>query len=81
MKSGGWIVTGVKGMADVTVIMAPWRTAFVEVKTGSGEQEPDQKAFEAMVKALGFPYFVARNIEDTIKFLDTIASGLQPRQE
>jgi hypothetical protein len=75
---GAWVAVGVKGMADISVLVKPpegyGRSVFVEVKTGSGRQEADQKTFEHMVKSLGFEYYVARDVESTLKFLDMVAS-------
>jgi hypothetical protein len=65
-------------MADISVLVKPvegyGRSVFVEAKTGSARQEVDQKTFEHMVKGLGFEYYVARNVKDTLEFLDMVAA-------
>ncbi len=54
-----------KGMADLCA-MKDGRTLWVEVKTPTGRQSEHQKAFEAMVKACGGEYFMARDGLDVV---------------
>ena len=60
----GLISTGLKkGVSDLIVLM-PKRVIFVEVKTPTGIQSPDQKDFESLVKNLGFEYYLVRSLQD-----------------
>ena len=60
----GLISTGLKkGVSDLIVLM-PKRVIFVEVKTPTGGQSPDQKDFESLVKNLGFEYYLVRSLQD-----------------
>lgn len=60
----GLISTGLKkGVSDLIVLM-PKRVIFVEVKTPTGSQSPDQKEFESLVKNLGFEYYLIRSLQD-----------------
>lgn len=56
---------GVKGQADLRVIVGPegwlWE---IEVKTPTGRQSADQKAYEKMLIGLGGSYTLARCVED-----------------
>lgn len=53
----------VAGVSDLIVVQ-PNRVIFVEVKTATGRQQQNQKAFEKTVKDLGFEYILVRNLED-----------------
>ena len=40
---------------------------FLEIKTKSGRQTPEQKNFEALATAQGYAYFVPRSLDEFIK--------------
>ena len=46
----------------------------IEVKSGRGFQEPQQITFEGKVKVMGGIYFVARSVEDAVRFVSTVAA-------
>ncbi len=52
-----------KGMPDLTAFK-DGRTVFVEVKTGKGKLNPDQKVCKTMLEAAGFTVILARSIDD-----------------
>jgi hypothetical protein len=63
---------GVKGMADI--IAFPTRCSvpavlWIEVKSATGKQSPEQKSFEAQVRKAGHAYVVARFIDDVEGYL------------
>lgn len=55
------------GAADLCICGDRGKILFVEMKTKTGKQNPNQKAFEQKVKELGFEYMVCRSLEDFIK--------------
>lgn len=58
---------GVKGMADILAFptsCALPAVMWIEVKAEKGRQSPEQKSFEAQVRAAGHIYIVARSVED-----------------
>lgn len=52
-----------KGIPDIILIKDGWFVG-LEVKTKTGKQSPDQKAFEKNVHDAGGEYYVVRTIED-----------------
>jgi hypothetical protein len=52
-----------KGIADL-VALRDGRTVWVEIKTATGKQSPDQVAFEEAIKRAGGEYHVSRGIDD-----------------
>lgn len=61
------------GVADLQ-ILAPNKTLFIEMKTEKGRQNPNQKAFQNKITALGFKYFVCRSFDE---FQNTITKEIQ----
>lgn len=57
---------GLPGSADILGVRWPGQFIAIEVKTGSGRQNPDQLAFQKMVESLGGVYIVARSIQDLL---------------
>lgn len=56
---------GIPGQADITGLLLPsGRRLEIEVKSHSGEQRPEQKDFEAMIKRFGGLYILARSVTD-----------------
>jgi len=59
VKSGAFLHTGVKGLADLTCLL-PGIVLFIETKTKVGKQSTFQKAFMYRVRFLGHHYLLAR---------------------
>lgn len=53
----------VRGVSDMICIFPNGKLFFVEYKTETGVQRPEQKNFEDKVKALGFEYVIIRSFE------------------
>ena len=51
------------GVADY-LLFANGRAAAVELKDKKGEQRKDQEKFQRQWEALGYPYFIARTLEE-----------------
>ena len=58
----------VRGVSDMICIFPKGQLYFVEFKTETGQQRPEQIIFEQNVKALGFNYIVIRSIQQFIEF-------------
>ena len=58
------------GVADLICLLPGGRVFFLEVKTPTGRQSENQKAFESRVTGLGFDYHIARSIEDARKIME-----------
>lgn len=52
-----------KGVADLVCVLKGGRVVFVEFKSETGSQKPEQRAFETKIKRLGFEYHVVRSLE------------------
>jgi hypothetical protein len=52
----------VAGVSDM-IIISPKKIIFIEVKTETGKQSPDQKDFEQKVKSMGYDYFLVRSLD------------------
>ena len=70
LERGGWYVLRqqqglgcVKGVADL-VALRDGRHCWLEIKTASGRQTPDQVAFERAIAAHGGEYMVVRSVDD-----------------
>ena len=59
--SGGFIRFGTPGSPDICLIKNGFFIG-LEVKAKAGTQSPDQKAFEASVKAAGGEYYIVHDI-------------------
>mgnify|MGYP002507809068 CR=1 FL=1 len=66
------LATGMLGGVADMIIVQPNKVIFIEVKTPTGTQQPNQKQFEADVKALGFEYHLVRSFE---QFKHIFANG------
>ncbi len=53
----------VSGVSDMIVVI-PNKVLFIEVKTPTGKQSPNQLKFQQTVQALGFEYFLVRSLKD-----------------
>lgn len=60
-----WII---KGVPDIWA-MKNGRSFWIEVKSKTGKQSPEQKAFEIWVKSEGIIYFICRSESDLIENL------------
>ena len=70
-RSGHPIKYGLVGSADIIGILKPsGRFLAIEVKSPIGVQEPEQIAFETMVRAMGGVYILARTLADVTSWLD-----------
>ena len=52
-----------KGVADLCLVLPDGKAAFLELKSSSGRQSPDQRAFHSEVTASGGLYGVANSPE------------------
>jgi hypothetical protein len=66
----GWLVYNmwqgqfsVRGIADLCAVRGG-RTVWVEIKTATGTQSADQRAFEAAIVKAGGEYHVSRGMDD-----------------
>lgn len=55
---------GVPGMTDTIVLLPHGRVAWLEFKSPTGRQSPQQKSFQAMVELLDHIYILARSVDD-----------------
>ena len=67
-KTGAFLQTGVKGLADITCIL-PNKLLFIETKKADGKQTIHQKAFMYRVRQLGHDYIIARSVDDVKEYL------------
>ena len=74
-REGQLIRYGLLGSADIIGLVKGGKFVAIEVKTGRGMQEPQQRTFEAKVKVLGGQYFVARSVADAVLFVTTVAAS------
>ena len=59
---------GIKGASDFLVIHSD-ADYFIECKSDTGKQSPDQKTFQETVEALGCEYILARKLEDVSEII------------
>jgi len=53
-----------KGASDLIVIFPNGKLCFVELKTNTGTQKPEQKDFESRVSSLGYEYHLIRSLDE-----------------
>lgn len=53
-----------KGVADVHLCFPNGKLVYIEFKTATGVQRPEQKEFQSQVEALGFKYYIVRSLEE-----------------
>lgn len=70
-KTGAFLHTGVKGLADITCILQN-KILFIETKKHDGEQSTHQKAFMWRVRQLGHEYIIAKSVDDVKQYLKTL---------
>ena len=51
------------GVSDI-IYLSPVGVVFIELKTKTGKQSPEQKAFKQSVSALGYRYCIVRSFEE-----------------
>ena len=69
-RSGRVIRALPRGHADISGVLAPHGRAFyLEAKSATGKQRPEQKAFELAVTSRGAIYAVVRSLDDVAKSL------------
>lgn len=69
--SGRMVQFGVPGQPDLMGLRLPHGQLIgIEVKSATGKQRPDQKAFQTMMERFGGLYILARSVDDVRKFLE-----------
>lgn len=53
-----------KGVADVHLCFPGGKLVYIEFKTATGTQRPEQKEFQEQVEALGFKYYIVRSLDE-----------------
>lgn len=53
-----------KGVADVHLCFPNGKLVYIEFKTATGTQRPEQKEFQQQVEALGFKYYIVRSLDE-----------------
>lgn len=71
---GAWVYLGPTGISDIVGLLLG-RAIYIEVKTATGRQRPEQKAFQAAVERAGGIYIVARSPGEAI---DAVLSAVAP---
>lgn len=70
MRHGARVTFGVGGPGGADLIgMFRGRFVAVEIKTATGRQSPEQRKFEALVKARGGVYVILRSVEDALAWV------------
>lgn len=69
------VTYGVPGQADISGILLGGRRLELEVKTDIGRQSAEQKRFEAMIRAMGGEYILARSVEEAVERVRAAAAG------
>ena len=64
-SDGGWFDTGLpEGFPDLLILSNDGITYYVEVKTPTGKQRPDQIKFMNEIRRRGHIYLIARSVND-----------------
>ena len=58
------------GVADLCIMLAGGKTCWLEMKTKTGRQTPEQKTFELVCQQLGHPYALARSLDEATDVLN-----------
>ena len=72
--NGNPINIGLPGEADLTLFAKGGKTVFIEVKTPTGRQSKQQRAFQKRAEELGFEYMIVRSLEDIKKLIKKVES-------
>jgi hypothetical protein len=71
IKSGYPVRFGLPGSADILGVIAPsGKIIAIEVKTETGKQSAQQKAFAKMIRRMGGVYILARSADEAVKKLE-----------
>lgn len=71
-RDGHLIHYGRKGSSDIIGLTSDGKILCIEVKTGKASQQKNQISFEKMILTFGGRYFLAREVDSAIKFLDNL---------
>lgn len=71
---GAWVYLGPTGISDIVGLLLG-RAIYIEVKTATGRQRPEQKAFQAAVERAGGIYILARSPGEAV---DAVLSAVAP---
>lgn len=65
-----WIRQGIKGLADMAILLPNGKTLYCETKKKGGKQRESQKDFERDCIKLDVPYIVVDHWQDLSEWLD-----------
>lgn len=60
----------VSGVADLTYLKGNGQLVFIECKTATGKQSPEQKQWQKLIEENGYRYEIVRSIDDAKKIFD-----------
>jgi hypothetical protein len=63
-KTGRWVQFNFVGCPDISGFLRGGRSFFVEVKSVTGRQSAEQRAFQHICEQWGAVYVLARSVED-----------------
>ena len=66
------------GVSDLIAI-TPYGIMFIEMKNAVGRQSKPQRTFQALVEALGYPYYLCRSLEEFKSVFDLQCSSTTAR--
>ena len=69
---GRAVAVGIPGEPDLTLFLPKGKIIMIEVKTPTGRQSKQQKAFQKRVEELGFEYLIARDLEDIKRLVEGV---------
>ena len=75
--TGGIVSYGLgKGSADILCVVSPrGRAVWLEVKSATGRQTPEQATFQARQEALGAVYRVCRSVKEALDAIEEARRG------
>lgn len=71
-REGKLIHYGRKGSSDILGLTSDGKILCIEVKTGNATLQENQKNFEKMILKFGGRFFLARDVDSVVKFLDDL---------
>lgn len=71
-RDGHLIHYGRKGSGDIMGITSDGKMLCIEAKTGKASQQQNQIYFEKMIVLFNGRYFLARDVDSVVKFLDDL---------
>lgn len=75
-RNGRLIRFGVKGQGDLSGILKNGRRLEIEVKSATGRQTPEQKAFGEMITKYNGIYMLVRSVETACSYIERHLDGL-----